>query len=238
MKNLKNIVLSVFLVLTVMCSVSFAYHGGGNSAESGAIAGAAAINNQTFEAGDRSFPMQGEVALPALPGYFGEATKGHQFIPLKKLLFYTSVWSIEQAETMVDAKSGGKTVNIRPLIKKVDTKTASIICTTKPIDKKEFSVVPVAFGTVNATNKNSISADVFAKVLVESASYGATHILFLAEGVNRELTTEGIGIGLMRTTASADAVSTGGTGWSKGWAGYVDMPWLQFTLLKVSPVTK
>ena len=185
----------------------------------------------------RGFTIPGEINFPGTPGYFGEATPGHQFIPLTKLLMYNTDWNVEEAKNMLDGVTGRKQVNIRALVKGEATPTEKITCS---IEKPAGTVKQIAIGTVAAANGKAISADVFAKVIVEASKLGANYIQFMAEGVNREVVANGVGIGINSTQAKISSgdgdssnVTTGGLGWSKGWAGYVDMPWLQFTLLSV-----
>lgn len=63
----------------------------------------------------------------------------------------------------------------------------------------------------------------------------------MAEGINREIDAQGFGIGFNTTQAQLHSsdnskanVSTCGLGYSHGWSGYIDYPWLQFTYLKVT----
>ena len=185
----------------------------------------------------RGFVIPGDVVFPGTPGYFGEATPGHRFIPLTKLLMYNTSWNVEDAKSMLSGNTGRKEVNIRALVKGEVTPTETINCS---IEKPEGTVRQIAIGTVAAANGKAISADVFAKILVEASNLGANYIHFMAEGVNREVVAQGVGIGINSTQAKisdgggSSNVTTGGLGWSKGWAGYVDMPWLQFTLLTVN----
>lgn len=199
--------------------------------------GGATVNNN-FAAGQRSFPIAAAVNFQSLPGFFGDNNRpGHQFIPLDKIIMYTPLWDMTSVRKMNSSKSWGKNLNITPLIAKVDSgaRSATVLVTKEMMDTNKVKVWQLAFGTLNATNKNVISSDVFAGILFEAAQYGATHIQFFAEGTNTELETEGFGIGLNYTKATDSSVSTGGTGWSKGWAGYQNLPWLQFAFLRVEP---
>lgn len=113
-----------------------------------------------------------------------------------------------------------------------------VYCSITPPDPpKSGRISQIAIGTVAATNKKSLSADVLAATIVAASDRGANYIQFLAEGVNLEVDASGFGIGLNATKATIgssqndqSAVGTGGTGYSRGWAGYIDYPWLQFTL--------
>ena len=191
-----------------------------------------ANNVQTFEASDRAYVIPGGVQYGHMPGYFGDNNKpGHQFIALDKLMMYNTSWEIKDSYP----KSSKLTLNLTPHKLKVDKEGRSkvVICTKNLFDTEKFEVVILAVGTVNSTNKNIISSDLLDKVLYEASLYGATHIQFLGEGTNTELQSSGWGIGLSYTKASDTSVSTGGTGFSTGWAGYHNLPWQQFFFLKV-----
>lgn len=202
---------------------------------------------QNSEAADlndgRGFAIPGEVLFPGTPGYYGEATPGHRFIPLKKLLMFTTVWDAEKARQMLKGRTGNKEVQIRDLLATDDSEPAQLVyCSiVKPSEVGGKLEDQVSIGTVAATNRKSISADVLAEAIVNASDRGANYIMFMAEGVNREVDAEGWGIGFNTTQASIwssdndqSNISSGGMGYSRGWAGYIDYPWLQFTFLNVS----
>ena len=204
----------------------------GLDVDAGAEAGAEANNNQTFEAAERPFPVPGTINLPALPGYFGDNNRpGHQFISLDKLMMYNTDWKIKDK---YEPFAGGR-FNLTPHADKVaaEDRTKVVTCTKNIFDKTKVDVTLLAVGAVNSTNKNTISSDLLDKVLYEASLYGATHIQFLAEGTNTELSTTGWGIGFNHTEANSGSMTTGGTGFSTGWAGYNNLPWQQFFFLKV-----
>lgn len=200
------------------------------------------IQNQAADLNDgRGFVIPGEVNFPGTPGYFGEATPGHRFIPLTKLFMYTTAWDANSAREMLKGYTGDKDVQIRDLIATKGTAPANIVyCSIACPDTAIVGgIQQVSIGTVAATNRKSISADVLAKAIVAASERGANFIQFMAEGVNREVDASGWGIGFNATTASMhsgndrSSVATGGMGYSRGWAGYIDYPWLQFTFLRV-----
>ena len=201
------------------------------------------ITNQATDLNDgRGFVIPGEVNFPGTPGYFGEATPGHRFIPLTKLFMYTTAWDVNSAKEMLKGQTGNKDVQIRDLVATKDTAPAdivycSIVCPDTAI---VGGIKQISIGTVAATNRKSISADVLAKAIVAAGERGANYIQFMAEGVNREVDASGWGIGFNATAASIGSsdndksqVASGGMGYSRGWAGYIDYPWLQFTFLRV-----
>lgn len=206
-------------------------------------------DNSVHEAPDlaqgRGFAIPGEIIFPGTPGYFGEATPGHRFIPLNKLLRFVTVWDAEKAKAMLKGSTGAKDIQIRDLYAGAETTPAALVyCSiAAPEDLGAIVVDQRAIGTVAATNKKSISADVLAVAIVKASETGSNFILFMAEGVNREVDAHGWGIGFHTTQASlhgggngSSNVSSGGLGYSRGWSGYIDYPWLQFTFLAVEGI--
>ncbi len=229
--NFKKIMLVMFVMFVFTAGNVFA-----DPTSSANVNGVAATgnanNNQTFEAGDRAFPIGVGVNYPGMPGYFGDNNKpGHQFISLDKLMMYNTTWKIIPEY----ASERGLNFNFTPYEKTVKDaeKSKTVICTKKMFDTSKVAVKVLGVGTMNSTNKNVISPDILRNVLWEAAQYGATHVQFLGEGTNTELTSSGWGIGFAYTKASSDSLSTGGTGFSTGWAGYDNLPWQQFVFLKV-----
>lgn len=176
--------------------------------------------------------IPGNVQYGGMPGYFGDNNKpGHQFISLDKLMMYNTAWNIKDNA----ANSCGINFNYTPHTEKVakEDRSKVVICTKNIFDKNLYKVELLGVGTMNSTQKKVISSDLLDNVLKEASYYGATHIQFLGEGTNTELQSSGWGIGLSYTKASDTSVSTGGTGFSTGWAGYHNLPWQQFFFLKV-----
>ena len=208
-----------------------------------------AVNNlnQYSEAADlntgRGFAIPGDTIFPGTPGYYGEATPGHRFIPLKKLLMFVTIWNANKAANMLTGRTGSKDIQIRDLIATKDADPAKLVyCSiVKPSAVGANTTEQVSIGTVAAKNCKSISADVLAEAIVNASKRGANYIMFMAEGINREIDAQGFGIGFNTTQAqlhssdnSKSNVSTGGLGYSHEWSGYIDYPWLQFTYLKVT----
>lgn len=190
-------------------------------------------SHQTFEASKRAFANQGNVQYGVVPGYFGDNSKpGHQFISLTKLLMYNTKWKVLDTPYIHGIKFN-YTPYAQP-VKKAD-RSEYIVCTTKKFDKAKYDVQLLAVGTMNSTNKRVISSNLLSVVLNKAAAFGATHVQFLAEGTNTELSSSGWGIGFNYTKATDSSVSTGGTGYSVGYAGYDNLPWQQFMFLKVTP---
>jgi len=234
MKKFTTLIAMMSIMLMLFAGNAFASSAAG--AKSDAQSGAEANNNQTFEAGDRAFPIGQAINYAPLPGFFGDNNKpGHQFMSLKKILMYNTIWEIEKAAKMAKGAKGNVHNNLAPLVDPVKQKDRpkTVICTMKAFDSTKVEIIELAYGTVNATNKKVISAHDFAEALLAAAEYGATHIQFLAEGTNTELSSFGWGFGFNHTEANSSSLSTGGTGVSGGSAGYNNLPWQQFVLLKV-----
>lgn len=234
--------LTLFVCLSISVLPAFAFADSSSTANN-----VSATVNQNYQAsnlnGGRNFAIPGEMLFPGTPGYYGASTPGHRFIPLNKLLMYTTAWSVNAAKNMLSHSTGSKDIEIRDLIATSKTVPSKIVyCSILRPDANGATVEEqVSIGTIAATGGKSISADVLAKAIVEASVRGANYIQFMAEGVNREVSASGFGIGFNTTQAqiysgdnSKSNVSTGGFGYSHGWAGYIDYPWLQFTFLKVS----
>ncbi len=234
MKNFKYIVLSMLLVF-MFAVPSFAdpVANANATADSDVNVSIGGDDNRNLSAPPKRNPIPGSVAYGQLPGFFGDNSKpGHQFIALGKLLMYNTAWIIKNDYP----RTWGQTLNITPHVEEVDNeyKSKVVICTKDVFDTEEVTVRLLAVGTLNATNKDVISSDLLDHALSEASKYGATHIQFLAEGTNTELDMTGWGIGFNRTELSGEGVSVGGTGYSRGYGGYQNLPWQQFFFLKVS----
>ncbi len=203
-------------------------------------------NSEYHEAVDlkdgRSFPIPGDVTYPVGPSYFAKPTRTHTLIPVEKIIANMSVWDVASAKNMLNGTINfkcGKNVQVRALVPRDDiTPTKRVFVSVEAPTVEYYS--KVAFATVAATGSNSISPDVFAKMLVEASKLGANYVQFLAEGVNQNISTWGVGIGLSYTQADLagtgngrGSTATGGTGWSYGEAGYKQKPWLQAVFHKV-----
>jgi len=196
---------------------------------------------------NRQFAIPGQIVYPIAPSYFGAPTPGNQFVPLAKLTQYTTSWNMSKIKHILDDEGwGGKDVESRAYVDRGSVSTPAdkvIVTATKP--KNAVSVEEVGLVTVAITNDKGLSIDAFATTLAEASELVDTSdgsiavVQFLAEGVLRKMEATGWGIGLSFTGATMSSgqnlgtVSTGGTGWSTGSAGYMDHPWLQALVLKV-----
>jgi hypothetical protein len=237
--------LIILFTLFAMVAAGSAYADETTSSVSDVTASISQFNEAADLSKGRGFAIPGEIIFPGTPSYFGEATPGHRFIPLNKLLMFTTVWDANKAANMLNGRTGNKDVQLRDLYADLGTvKADKVYCSiVKPQELGASAVDQVSIGTIAATNRKSISADVLATAIVAAAERGANYIMFMAEGVNREVDAQGFGIGLNYTKATlngsdndSSGVASGGLGYSRGWAGYIDYPWLQFTILKVEGI--
>lgn len=236
-------IFAIFALIMLIAGPAMADVTSGSTAEVGSVS-AMLINEAADLKDGRGFAIPGEVIFPGTPGYFGEATPGHNFIPLSKLTMFTTVWDVQSARNMLAGLDGMKDVQVRSLLATNDTLDINKIYVS--IEKPTATdVQQAAFATVAASGTASISADVFAQMLVEAADIGANYVMFLAEGVNRRVMAWGVGLGLSHTNADlkgggngSSGVTTGGTGISYGQAGYIDKPWLQATFLRIPSLTE
>jgi len=129
-----------------------------------------AVNNLSLynEAADlntgRGFAIPGDTIFPGTPGYYGEATPGHRFIPLKKLLMFVTVLNANKAANMLTGRTGSEDIQIRDLIATKDANPTKLVyCSiVKPAAVGAHTTEQVSIGTVAAKNRKSISADVLA----------------------------------------------------------------------------
>lgn len=229
MKLFKQLKIMLAMVIT-MSLLSF----GNVYADSTAGADSKSEVKQTFEAAEKAFPNQGGVNYSQMLGYFGDNNKpGHQFIELDKLMMYNNSWNIKSKypEGVL-----GLNLQITPHAKQVAEADESkvITCVNRKFDQTKVKVKLLAIGAINSTNKNLLSSDLLDRILYEASTYGATHIQFLNEGTNTELSASSWGVGFAYTKAGESSIGSGGTGWTTGWSGYDNLPWQQFMFLKVS----
>jgi hypothetical protein len=192
----------------------------------------------------RGFAIPGEVLFPGTPGYFGDDTPGHEFIPLAKLTQFITVWDVAAAKNMLKGYTGSKDVEVRALMAtdKTEVTDKIYVSITKPAAK---DIQLRAFATVASTSKYSISADVFAKMLVEASANGANYVMFLAEGVDKTIVSWGAGIGATHTNSDLKGDGNGsagtsvfGAGLTYGEARYQKRPWMQADYLRVASLTE
>lgn len=241
---MKNFKYYVFMMLVIfMFIVPNVYADVNADANAGANAGAIAIvapgaiqiqgdeGSRDISNVERSFPIGQTVNFPGLPGYFGENSPGHQFIPLAQINMYNSKWKVVGHKV-----PKGIVVKLNPRADKVAKKLWSkyITSTAKMFNKEVVNVSVLGFGSAYAEDENPNSADVQDGAYALVSKYGATHIQFLGEGIRTELDASSWSIGLNYTAASAKGITAGGTGIGGGKSGYWNHPWQNFMYVKVT----
>ena len=90
---MKNTIIAVLAALALLVAApAFAQDSSGSADADAVVSDVSAsistnVTNYPSDLNDgRGFAIPGEVIFPGTPGYFGEATPGHRFIPLNKLL--------------------------------------------------------------------------------------------------------------------------------------------------------
>jgi len=196
---------------------------------------------RNYGTGYRGFPEGAPIPIPGSIGYYGDATPGHQFAPVRMMIFYKDLFNEAEIDNMLNSgkNNGRRKPMVRPFVKPVDEDMMSgwiKVYTRKPEAEK---IIPVGLITVKATSKDSLSADVLAECMERARELGANSIHVMAEGAQRELKSFTWGIGISYSQASmanggkGGSLGGGGTGISGGTAGYHDMPWLQIHALVV-----
>ena len=210
------------------------------------VVGVGELIKNSFNSGPskRGFAIPNDIHFPGTPSYFGKAIPSFQFQSVNTLLMYKSVFSITELKTMASGK-GKATRIISTLVnsgyinkdESIDTAdinkddfTYMVIYITKP----KINVDLVGYVTAASKSKNGVSIKTVAQAALAAHEMGANIIHISAEGAERKLTTNGWGIGFNQTHSTINGggentgnVSSGGTGYSSGTAGYRDLPWIQ-----------
>jgi hypothetical protein len=258
----KLIVLSIILFF---CTAPFAFadvvnegdqSGTTNSAATSGSAATVNMGSQEFNQGDTIYEGSkrgvngvaapaGEITYPGMPGRFDAAPERYGYMnhmKIKDILEYDEDGlTVNMAEEMANDEAwNGKRILVRPKF--------GILVEDKRLPKDV--PIPVKFEkgdgmqslgvvTVVSDSKKSISADVFAEVMLKAWELGAVALHVKAEGFQREIHSEGAGIGFTWTgvSVSGDTTSamTGVLGAGKSWgqAGYYDHPFI--TVIPLAP---
>jgi hypothetical protein len=239
-------IFTIFMMLTVPAMADTAATATAGATAGSAVAGDISpnqeitINNPATDLKQgRGFAIPGEVLFPGTPGYFGDDTPGHEFMPLSKITMFTTIWDVQAAKNMLKGWTGSKQVNVRALMATDDTEVTDKIYVSiaKPTAD---DIQQRGFVTVASTSKSSISADVFAKMLVAASENGGNYIMFTAEGVNKTIVAWGAGIGATHTNTDLKGSGNGsagssvfGAGLTYGEARYQKRPYLQGIILRI-----
>lgn len=206
-------------------------------------------STNTNEAMDRAFPIPGTARFGPVINYYGKPLPGSQFRPVESLLMYANIFSegaLEEvltkgknADIIVDLNVvRGSDVQVRASYEKGETRWIKIVAT--PAYQKDHGLI--GYVTCESDDRKTDMMEVMAAAGLEAIREGADVLQIVAQGAARDTETSGWGIGFNSTqatmldggsTGSGGAnVSSGGTGYSKAWAGMRDKPWIQANALK------
>jgi len=245
MKKLLVIVCALALIVT------FAGNGMADINQNAAAGAASSIddhstNSNLSEAQDRAFPVPGGVNYGPVINYFGKPLPTAGFRPVETLLMYGG-WFTEGALERIIKKSD--TIHEMEIVNEAryvprakadpnDTKWIRIIATPKVQDKHGL----VGYITCEADDRKTDMLEVVAQAALDALRAGADTLQIIAQGAARDTVSSGWGIGFNTTqafmTGSGDDganISSGGTGYSRAWAGMRDKPWIQANAL-VAPI--
>lgn len=248
MKKLFAVILTLAMVLGFSFTNANAQSATADASVTGVVAGAG-VNDagnikDSFNSGPgkRGLYIMNQATFIPPASYFGPNEEGHQFFPLKTMLHFQNEWPVAQALEMLKAKSGGKDVEVRPMILPEKDAELPTVIKCVLVDPEKFDVV--GFGAIAADDDGAITPDVFAQAIVEAQKLNANTIQFLAEGKNVKLLADGWGINLNGGISAingddhSDGATGGGgfagTGYSSYESGYANMPWLQMVFLRVA----
>lgn len=195
---------------------------------------------QVFEADDREYKDMPrgyangtEVHYPGMPSYFGPAEPNANTMDLRTILLMKKTWNRETLKaTGTKAKTNTRARFFEPTRDRLgmdesDADTIDIILGAPPKDARLAGVIMVRVRDTKATTLEAM-ADAGRHALDIP---GAT-MYIVAFASNKVVKSGGWGIGFHTSAATANGtndistVTSGGTGWSTGEAGYEDKPWV------------
>ena len=203
------------------------------------------VTNNKSEAMDRAFPLQGGVGYGPVINYFGKPLPTAGFRPVETLLMYGGWFSEGTLERIIkksDILHEMEVVNEARYVPRAKadpngTRWIRVIATMNVQNAHGL----VGYITCEADDRKTDMLEVLAQAALDALRAGADVLQITAQGAARDTETSGWGIGFNTTMASdlgngngTMGVATGGTGYSKAWAGMRDKPWIQANAL-VSP---
>lgn len=239
----KIIILSIallFFAAPVLADVD--QEGDSNSAASSNSGASVHMGDSYYEGNKRGVngvaAPAGELTYPGMPGRFDAPPERYGYMnhmKVKDILEYDEEGlTIEECENMrQDDTWFGKRIIIREKYGtlKEEQRGAKDLPIAVHYEKVK-GMQSLGVITVVSDDKKSVSADVFAEVVIRAWELGATAIHVKAEGFQREVHTEGAGIGFTWTGVTIDGNATEamtgvlGAGKSWGQAGYYDHPFI------------
>jgi hypothetical protein len=232
------VVLSVFLFTGTAMASSTAVAGASASADPSAVG----IVDQTFEADKREYKdmprgyaVGTEVVYPGMPSYFGPDKPGPNTMDLRVILEMKPDWTRDcLTATGTKAKTNTRARFFVPTRKSLgkefkakDSDAIKILLGNPPEDAKLVGVV-----MVRARDTKATTLEVMADAGRHALDIPGATLYVVAYNSAKVVKTGGWGIGFHSSMATANgtndlsSVSSGGTGWSTGEAGYEDKPWI------------
>lgn len=202
------------------------------------------VSNSTGSVIPRNMPIPADIMYPPLPTMFAQPLKGAYAVDWQEILIYKVTYTQSQLVAMSKGLTeswGGMnkptviTKNIRtyPLedvvVYPADKEREVTFLLEKPAVGKKCWMF--GFSIVQQETDKGDSVANLGLLGLEAIALGANTVHLTAQGAAREYDAKGIGIGLSYTYAQMDlqgehgSVGAGGTGFSWGWAKYLDRPW-------------
>lgn len=199
----------------------------------------------------RGFHIAPEMTYPGMPGYFVKPTKGAFFQSIEDILAYSKTLGEKQVAAMakgadvevisIKLANDGDDVGAK-LDKNVEREYRHVTFVHSQEEAFELHKKYRVWGYSTAlSKKKATSPQVLGKLsqdaLNMTGEINEVVIHIQNEGAQREMTSDGWGIGFHQSNASIShsqnhsSVASGGTGYSTGSAEYFDKPWIQAIIL-------
>jgi hypothetical protein len=190
----------------------------------------------------RQFPNAAEITYPGMPSYFGETPGRPLFQPVEDLLKYRPYWfTVADLQQLIASDNMKVTVTSHYGLEMIDDAKMVKVLRNGELKaaEKENRIMKTCTVLVRAKDLEADSATCFYQALLTAAKNKANAVVISGEGTVRKVVTKGWGIGVNTSGATLNGngelgtITSGGTGWSKGKAGNVDLPWIRIHGVKV-----
>jgi len=213
------------------------------SASAGANQNQSIDDHSVNEAMQRGFAVPGGVGYGPVINYYGKPLPSSQFRPVETLLQYACIFTEGALEDIVSGGSDtihelevmrGKDMQVRAKYEKGEPRWIKVIATTEI--QADHGLI--GYATAEADNRKTSMLEVMAQAALDALREGADVLQITAQGASRDTMTSGWGIGFSGSAAkmfdgdNGSMIASGGTGYSRAWAGMRDKPWIQATALK------
>ena len=237
---------SLILVLSIPAIAGSSSNANSNSQAAGTALIDQSGQNNISESMERGFVNPGGVGYGPVINYYGKPLPTAQFRPVETLLMYGGWFSEGTLEKIVSKSSDTiaecEVVNDARYVPRAKadpngTRWIRVIATVAVQENHGL----VGYVTSEADDRKTSMLEVVAQAALDALRSGADILQVVAQGAARDTETSGWGIGFNTTVAkmfdgdNGSGVASGGTGYSKAWAGMRDKPWIQANAL-VSPV--